>query len=72
MESKEPKEFSPEWFDWSSQMWMANKKKKANCTYVYICKKGHDDNKPCHNRVHKQSEYCWFHRSLAKTSPSTS
>lgn len=61
-----PKEFSPEWFDWSSQMWLANKQKRANATYVYTCSKRLGDDTKCPRPVYKKTGYCWNHRSEVK------
>lgn len=60
----EPKEFTPEWFDWSSQMWLLNKKKKANATYVYLCECKDSKGKQCEKPKYKDKAYCWNHRRL--------
>lgn len=47
-------EFTPEFFTASSQAWMLNKKKRANATYVYICRS-------CTSEVFPESDLCQFH-----------
>jgi hypothetical protein len=47
-------EFTPEFFTASSQAWMLNKKKRANATYVYICRL-------CTSEVFPESDLCQFH-----------
>ena len=51
----EPVEFSPEWFDYSSKMWLQNKK-KCGQSYVYVCKKD-----KCKNKPYKNTDICYWH-----------
>jgi hypothetical protein len=58
--NQEPVEFSPEWFTWSSKMWLINKKRMGQ-SYMYVCKK-----KGCSNKLHKQTEWCYWHHPEVK------
>ncbi len=52
-------EFSPEWFDYSSKMWMMNKKRVGQ-GYEYKCKK-----EKCKNKCYLTSEWCkWHHPQM--------
>jgi hypothetical protein len=52
-------EFSPEWFDYSSKMWMMNKKRVGQ-SYVYVCKK-----EGCKNKPHLRTDWCvWHHPEI--------
>lgn len=51
----EPVEFSPEWFDYSSKMWLQNKKRVGQ-SYIYVCKKD-----KCNNKPYKNSDLCYWH-----------
>ncbi len=56
-----PVEFTPEWFDYSSKMWMMNKK-RCGQSYEYVCKK-----EKCKNKCYLQTEWCkWHHPQLQK------
>lgn len=56
-------EFDAKFFDDASAAWMSNKKKCADCTYVYKCTYKHKDGKPCGKAVTIQSTmHCWAHR----------
>jgi hypothetical protein len=48
-------EFSPEWFDYSSKMWLQNKKRKGH-SYIYVCKK-----EKCSNTPHLRTDWCKWH-----------
>ncbi len=52
-----PKEFTPEWFDWSSKMWEQNKK-RVGYSYEYVCKKD-----KCKNKPFKGTEWCKWHQA---------
>jgi hypothetical protein len=51
-----PAEFSAEWFDYSSKMWMMNKRKHGQ-SYEYVCKK-----EKCKNKCHLNTEWCKWHQ----------
>jgi hypothetical protein len=56
-------EFDAKFFDDASAAWMTNKKKRANCTYVYKCTYKHTDGKACDKAVTIQTTMrCWAHR----------
>ena len=56
-----PVEFTPEWFDYSSKMWLQNKRKRGQ-SYEYVCKK-----EKCKNKPYLQTEWCkWHHPQLQK------
>ena len=56
-------EFDAKFFDDASAAWMSNKKKGADCTYVYKCTYKHTDGKACGKAVTIQSTmHCWAHR----------
>lgn len=57
----EPAEFTSEWFDESSRAWLANKKKKDNCTYVYICQAINSKGTLCKKPVYKTFSTCRNH-----------
>ncbi len=48
-------ELSHEWFDYSSKMWMINKRKHGQ-VYEYVCKK-----EKCKNKPFRQSAWCYWH-----------
>ncbi len=55
----QPVEFSPEWFDMSSQSWLANKK-RVGASYVYVC------SMDLCKRVNKEGfDMCSIHMRLA-------
>ena len=49
-------EFSPEWFDYSSKMWLLNKRKHGQ-SYEYVCKK-----EKCKNTPFRGTEWCKWHQ----------
>jgi hypothetical protein len=53
----EPQEFTPEWFDYCSKMWLQNKKRVGQ-GYEYCCKK-----EKCKNKLYKNTEFCYWHHS---------
>ena len=55
----EPVEFSPEWFDISSQAWLANKK-RVGASYVYVCSMD-----LCKRVVKEGFDMCSIHYRLA-------
>jgi hypothetical protein len=62
-------EFDAKFFDDASAAWMTNKKKRANCTYVYKCTYKHANGKVCDKvatiqpLVRQDSMMrCWAHR----------
>ena len=50
-----PQEFSPEWFDYCSKIWLQNKKRVGQ-GYEYCCKK-----EKCKNKLYKNTEFCYYH-----------
>lgn len=52
----ELKEFSPEWFDYSSKMWLQNKRKHGEA-YEYVCK-----SEKCKNKPFRGTEWCKWHQ----------
>jgi hypothetical protein len=50
-------EFTPDFFDESSKAWMMNKK-RAGCSYEYVCKK-----EKCKNKCFKNTDWCKWHQS---------
>jgi hypothetical protein len=50
-------------FDDASECWRQNKKSLANGMYKYICPQTKKDGSKCGNSCHKNSDYCWTHRS---------
>ena len=61
MADADPPEFSPEWFDLSSQAWRTNKKEKANGMFMYVCEHICSNTKQCKKEVFKTSKYCKYH-----------
>jgi len=56
-------EFDAKFFDDASAAWMSNKKKRADCTYVYKCTYKHMNGKECGKAVTIHSTmHCWAHR----------
>ncbi len=56
-------EFSPEWFDYSSKMWLQNKKRVGQ-SYVYVCKK-----EGCKNKPNGQTDWCVWHLPIQQDTP---
>jgi hypothetical protein len=60
-------EFDAKFFDDASAAWMSNKKKGADCTYVYKCTYKHANGKTCGKAVTIQTTMnCWAHRGSMK------
>jgi hypothetical protein len=60
-------EFDAKFFDTASAAWMINKKKRADCTYVYKCTYKHANGKSCEKAVTIQTTMkCWAHRGSMK------
>jgi len=56
-----PAEFTQAWFEESSRCWMLNKKKRDNCTYVYVC-----SFKDCRGERYNKGDFCSLHTPREK------